>query len=154
MSLAMTLPFETTLHVRDHCLCLHTQRAARALARHFDDAFRPLSLTNTQFSLLMSLNQPTPPAMGEIAALLVMDRTSLTAALKPLKRRNLLDVQTDEKDRRSRRVVLTAKGRSLLVAATEIWRSAHDMLHAQLDGATRANLPAGLRDVAGLLQRN
>ncbi|MFY9699033.1 MAG: MarR family transcriptional regulator, partial [Rhodoplanes sp.] len=83
-------PFETTLHVRDTCLCLHTQRAARALARRFDDAFRPLGLSNGQFSLLMSLNRPEPASMGSVAALLAMDRTTLTANLKPLARRGLV----------------------------------------------------------------
>src|SRR6202050_1017193 len=87
-----TVPFETTLLVRDCCLCLHVQRAARALARRFDEALRPLDLTNGQFSLLMSLNRPKPPAMGAVASLLVMDRTTLTAALKPLERRGLVKV--------------------------------------------------------------
>ena len=66
------------------------QRAARALARRFDAAFRPLGLTSGQFSLLMSLNRPEPPTMGAVAALLAMDRTTLTAALKPLERRGLV----------------------------------------------------------------
>jgi hypothetical protein len=57
MPTAAKPPYETTLLVRDCCLCLHVQRAARALARRFDDAFRPLDLTNGQFSLLMSLNR-------------------------------------------------------------------------------------------------
>jgi hypothetical protein len=53
MSTPIAVPFETTLHVRDNCLCLNVQRAARALARLFDEALRPLGLTNGQFSLLM-----------------------------------------------------------------------------------------------------
>lgn len=44
------VPFETTLLVRDTCLCLHVQRAARALARYFDDELRPSGLNNGQFS--------------------------------------------------------------------------------------------------------
>src|ERR1700683_996656 len=92
MSNRPKVPFETTLLVRDCCLCLHVQRAARALARRFDEALRPLDLTNGQFSLLMSLNRPKPPAMGAVASLLVMDRTTLTAALKPLERRGLATV--------------------------------------------------------------
>ena len=87
MSTAPVIPFEATLHVRDSCLCLHTQRAARALARRFDEALRPAGLTNEQFSLLMALNRPQPPALGDVAALLGADRTTLTAALKPLVRR-------------------------------------------------------------------
>src|SRR5919199_6973244 len=82
-----SVPFETTLEVRDTCLCLHVQRAARALARRFDEALRPVGLTHGQFSLLMSLNRPEPPTIGSVAALLAMDRTTLTANLKPLERR-------------------------------------------------------------------
>src|SRR6476660_6418251 len=93
-------PFEFTLHVRDTCLCLHVQRAARALARRVDDVLRPLGLTNGQFSLLMSLNRPEPPKIGSVAALLVMDRTTLTANLKPLQRRGLITVSADEDDKR------------------------------------------------------
>ena len=90
MSRPATVPFSTTLRVKDSCLCLHMQRAARELARRFDEALRPLALTNGQFSLLMSLNRPEPPRMGAVAMLLAMDRTTLTAALKPLERRRLL----------------------------------------------------------------
>ena len=104
------LPFSLTLHVRDHCLCLHVQRAARALARRFDDALRPLGLTQGQFSLLMSLNRPEPPSMKDVAALLAMDRTTLTANLKPLERRGLVKVKVDKTDKRGRRLHLTAAG--------------------------------------------
>src|SRR3954468_23496608 len=100
------MPFETTAHVRDHCLCLHAQRAARALARRFDEALRPVGLTNGQFSLLMSLNRPEPAGIGSGAALLAMDRTPLTAALKPLQRRGLVEIAADPADRRSRRIIL------------------------------------------------
>ncbi|TDH60730.1 MarR family transcriptional regulator [Dankookia rubra] len=115
------LPFEVTLRVRDACLCLHAQRAARALARRYDAALRPLGLTSGQFSLLMALNRPEPPAMGEVASLLAMDRTTLTANLKPLERRGLLAVTPDGADRRSRRLELTELGRTLLACALPAW---------------------------------
>src|SRR5580658_10756331 len=111
MSRAAPVPFATTLRVRDCCLCLHVQRAARVLARRFDEAFRPLGLTNGQFSLMMSLNRPEPPPMAPVAKLLAMDRTTLTAALKPLERRGLVRVQKRQSDRRSRTLILTTKGR-------------------------------------------
>src|SRR6202012_831073 len=111
------VPFATTLLVRDCCLCLHVQRAARALARRFDDVLRPFELTNGQFSLLMSLNRPAPPPMGPVASLLAMDRTTLTAALKPLERRGLVRVEVDPRDKRSRLLVLTDAGREVLAAA-------------------------------------
>lgn len=128
------LPFETTLMVRDTCLCLHVQRAARALARLFDDALRPFGLTNGQYSLLMALNRPEPPSIGQLAPFLAMDRTTLTAYLKPLERRGLVEVSIDAKDRRSRRLRLTPAGHKLLLAAVPIWKSTHDALERGMTG--------------------
>jgi DNA-binding MarR family transcriptional regulator len=102
------------------------QRAARALARRFDEVLRPFGLTNGQFSLLMSLNRPEPPSMGPVASLLAMDRTTLTAALKPLERRGLVKVLRDQSDRRTRILKLTDNGRDLLARALPIWKSTHD----------------------------
>lgn len=144
MSSPSVLPYATTLLVRDHCLCLHVQRAARALARRFDEAFRPLHLTNGQFSLLMSLNRPEPPSMAPVANLLAMDRTTLTAALKPLERRGLVRVQKDQNDRRNRALVLTAKGKDLLARAMPIWQSTHAEIERRLFGIKLDELRAGL----------
>jgi DNA-binding MarR family transcriptional regulator len=130
MSSGKSVPFETTLRVRDCCLCLHVQRAARTLARRFDEALRPFGLTNGQFSLLMSLNRPEPAGMPSIAALLAMDRTTLTAALKPLKIRGLVKVVTDRADRRSRRLSLTSAGEDLLASAVPVWEQAHREVEA------------------------
>jgi DNA-binding MarR family transcriptional regulator len=142
MSKPQVIPFETTLHVRDTCLCLHVQRAARSLARRFDEALRPLDLTNGQFSLLMSLNRPEPPQMGPVAALLAMDRTTLTAALKPLEKRGLLEIVTDRQDRRLRRMKLTPAGHALLSKALPIWIR----VHRELDEAFGEAAPERLRN--------
>ncbi|MDQ0390777.1 MarR family winged helix-turn-helix transcriptional regulator [Labrys monachus] len=147
MSKPLSVPFETTLLVRDTCLCLHVQRAARRLARRFDEALRPVGLTNNQFSLMMALNRPSPPTMAPVAALLAMDRTTLTAALKPLERRGLVEIGTDPADRRSRLLALTPAGRSLLAAAVPIWQSTHAEVEARLPGADADQLR---RDLAAL----
>ena len=145
MARAFQPSFETTLQVRDLCLCLHVQRAARALARRFADALRPLGLTNGQYSLLMSLNRPEPPGMAPVAALLAMDRTTLTAALKPLRRRRLVKVSRDPADRRGRRLALTPKGRRLLVRAVPIWKRTHAAVEALLGEGEPDRLRANLR---------
>lgn len=144
MSNLEELPYADTIEVRDACLCLHVQRAARALARRFDGAFRPLELTSGQFSLLMALNRPEPPAMGAVAAVLAMDRTTLTANLKPLERRGLVEVAVDQADRRSRRLKLTPEGRSRLAAAYPVWKQAHAAIERELAdaGRLRADLVA------------
>lgn len=126
------LPFDKTIEVRDACLCLHVQRAARALARRFDEVLRPLDLTSGQFSLLMSLNRPEPPTIGSVAELLAMDRTTLTANLKPLERRGLVTIAVDKDDKRSRRLGITPEGRALLAQAYPIWRETHTALEFRI----------------------
>ena len=121
------------------------QRAARALARRFDEALRPVGLTNGQFSLLMSLNRPVPPGIGSVAALLAMDRTTLTAALKPLERRGLVKVTVDPTDRRGRRMTLTARGRTLLASAVPIWERTHAALEGVLSDGDPDRLRSDLR---------
>ena len=141
----MTVPFQTTLLVRDSCLCLHVQRAARALSRRFDDALKPVGLTNEQFSLLMSLNRPVPARMRDVAELLAVDRTTLTAAVKVLQRRGLLHSAVDPSDRRGRLLTLTAAGRKALAAAAPVWKRHHRAVEKLLGGDAgkmRENLKA------------
>jgi DNA-binding MarR family transcriptional regulator len=147
MSNRKILPFEATLRVRDHCLCLAVQRAARALARRFDDAMRSVDLTHGQFSLLMSLNRREPPTIGEVAQFLAMDRTTLTANIKPLERRGLLKVAVDKQDRRSRRLALTPAGHALLIDALPVWKETH----AAIDKMVIDRKPDHLRKVLALL---
>lgn len=132
MSNAVEIPFETTLLVRDTCLCLHVQRAARALARRFDEALRPLGLTNGQFSLMMSLNRPEPVPMGPVATLLAIDQTTLTAALKPLERRGWVNILQSPRDRRARLLSLTPSGKAVLAAAVPIWKVTHAAFEERL----------------------
>ncbi|HUZ65605.1 MAG TPA: MarR family winged helix-turn-helix transcriptional regulator [Acetobacteraceae bacterium] len=142
------VPFAVTIEVRDSCLCLHVQRAARALARHYDDALRPAGLTSGQFSLLMSLNRPAPPHMGAVSSLLAMDRTTLTANLKPLERRGLLKVSIDPADRRGRLLELTPPGRAALAAALPFWRAAQAEAERRLGPSGISRLCEDLRALA------
>lgn len=132
MSNLSAIPFSTTIHVRDHCLCLHAQRAARALARRFDQVLKPFGLTNGQFSLMMSLNRPEPASLGSVASLLGVDRTTLTAALKPLERKGWIGVVKGREDRREKYLTLTAAGLNALAPAVPVWCDTHEALEKQM----------------------
>ncbi len=149
MSNDSLLSRKALLHVRDHCVCFRARRAARALARRFDQAFLPLELTNGQFSLMMALNQREPPRIGPLAEFLGMDRTSLTAALKPLKRRGLVEVVPDPCDRRGRVMRITDAGRALLAQALPIW----ERTHQEVDASLGEHDPAALRDMLDALSQ-
>lgn len=147
MSNQPVIPFSTTLLVRDSCLCLHAQRAARALARRFDTVLKPLGLTNGQFSLMMSLNRPVPPPMAPVAALLAMDRTTLTAALKPLEKRGLVLVSANPKDKRGKLLSLTAAGTALLAKAVPIWEETHAQVETRIASGDPDRLRRDLIDL-------
>jgi len=149
MSKLDSIPVSVTHQVRDSCLCLHTQRAARALARRFDEELAAVELSSGQFSLLISLNRPEPPSLGAVAKLLAMDRTTLTANLKPLQRRGLVKVAAAREDRRSRLLQLTPAGRRLLRRAVPIWRRTHRELDRGFSRAGLADLRAGLLALSG-----
>ena len=149
MSNPHSVPYETTLEVRDTCLCLHLRRAARQVARRFDAALRPLGLTSGQFSLLMALNRQEPPTLGRVAAGLAMDRTTLTADLKPLVRRGLVAIAIDAADRRSRRLTLTASGIAVLAAAVPVWRQTEAAIEGCLTEAAPRALRAELQAIGG-----
>ena len=102
---------------------------------------------------MMALNRSEPPTIGEVAPFLAMDRTTLTAALKPLTRRGLVTIARDKADARTRRLVLTDEGRALLVQAFPVWRAEHDevdRLLLALEGGLDLD---GLRDGVALLGR-
>jgi DNA-binding MarR family transcriptional regulator len=145
MSSAKKLSVEQAPQLRGNCLCLHLQRAARSVARRFDQAFRPLDLTSGQFSLMMSLNSLDAPSIGYVSALLAMDRTTLTANLKPLERRGLVSVRVEDVDRRARRLILTPAGRALLAAAVPIWRETHAAVEGLVGMSDPNRLRADLR---------
>jgi len=143
---------EIARSVAEACLCLHVQRAARALARHFDEVFRPLEITSGQYSLLMSLNRPAP-TMGDTADFLAMDRTTLTAALKPLERRGLVKIAADAEDRRVKRLSLTAAGNAVLAKAYALWVEHHGAIEAEMHTPSAEAMRNGLVRMVEKLER-
>jgi DNA-binding MarR family transcriptional regulator len=152
MSNSKPVSKEIARSVASACLCLHVQRAARALARHFDEVFRPLEITSGQYSLLMSLNWPAP-TMGDTAEFLAMDRTTLTAALKPLQRRGLVKIVSDDADRRVKRLTLTPAGNAVLAKAYALWCEYHGAIEAAMDAPSADAMRSGLQRMVERLEQ-
>lgn len=119
-------------HIGAVCLGLQVRRAARQVGRRYDMALQPHGLTIGQFSLLTMLAAQSRWSMQSLADALGTDRSSLTAALKPLERRGLVVSATDKGDRRLRFPALTATGAALIADATESWRLVQEELEARL----------------------
>ena len=76
-----------------------------------------------------------------------MDRTTVTANLKPLERAGLVETVEGQKDRRTRGVRLTEAGAAVLATAKPIWIAEHGALEGELDGQGDA-LRVGMRAIA------
>jgi DNA-binding MarR family transcriptional regulator len=77
-----------------------------------------------------------------------MDRTTLTAALKPLERDGLVAIARDPGDRRNRLLRLTDKGRETLATAIPIWRDLHGAIEAGVAGLEPDNLRGALNSLS------
>ena len=124
--------------VKAQCNCLALRRAARQVARRYDEALKPLELSNGQFSILAALGQMEMAGTQRIGEVLGMDRTTVTAALKPLQRRDLVEQVASEADLRTRSVRLTRAGRRLLDQALPLWAQVQSLVEAELGGARSA----------------
>ena len=109
-------------HGPSECFNFALRRAARAVSRSYDEALAPLALNNGQFSMLAILTELGPLRIQQVAEALAMDRTTVTAALKPLQRRKLVRVNVARDDARAREVVVTPAGEALLSEAIPLWR--------------------------------
>lgn len=125
------------------CACQGVRRAARAVSRLYEAALAPVGLTATQFAILVAANLRGPVPLSRLAEVLVLDRTSLYRALRPLERRSALRV-VPGRDRREKDAVLTAAGRRLLAEALPLWRGAQDRMVRALGAGEWARLADGL----------
>lgn len=113
----------TQREIHDGCFCLALQRAARAVARRYDLALKPIGMTSGQFSIMTVVSGPEPLPLTKAARLLGQDRTTLSRNIAPLERDGLI-VTTIGDDERVRGLSLTQRGQQLLAAALPLWRSA------------------------------
>lgn len=134
--------------VSSECLCLGLKRAARVVARRYDEALRPLDLNNGQFSILTTVAGMEGAGIQALAEHLAMDRTTLTAALKPLERRGLIDVLVSDSDARGRIAQITPAGRALLSQAMPVWQSMQKQLTADVGRSLAAELRGHLSRIA------
>lgn len=88
--------------------------------------------------------------MGPVAELLAMDRTTLTAALKPLTRQGLVEILPGLSDKRERRLKLTDAGLALLAEALPVWIEIHAEIEKELPQGDGDHLRQNLLALSGL----
>jgi len=106
------------------CNCTALRAAARNVTKMYDEALAPLALGLNQYSILARLNRIGPRTIRELAALLVMDRSTLGHLLRPLEKRGFVKLTIAKEDRRNRVLVLTVAGKAMVARAEPFWNEA------------------------------
>ena len=140
-----------SIRVKMECAGGGLRRASRAISRFYGAAFAPLDLTGTQFSLLVAVNLGGPIPLSRLAEFLVLDRTSLYRAVKPLVRRRCVRILPGRTGR-ERTAALTEAGRRLLHEALPVWKKTQERFVGALGPEAWAALNSGLRHVVPTVQ--
>jgi DNA-binding MarR family transcriptional regulator len=130
----------------DLCNCFATRQAARHITRLYEKHLAEADVTSAQFSILVVLDEMRRASMSEMADLLVMERTTLLRAVKPLQRDGLVTAKRGDGEGDPRQVSfsLTAVGRNKLKDAMTRWMSAQQEFEAQVGPARAARMRSDL----------
>jgi DNA-binding MarR family transcriptional regulator len=137
---------------RPVCNCQAIRQAARQVTQLYDRHLAPSGLRTSQWSLLANLSRNGPQSIHELAANLVMDRTTLGRGIRPLERDGLIEIG-DGPDGRTRSLKLTAAGRKKLAQALPLWQSAQAEFETAFGSAEALNLRTTLNRVVNTIPR-
>lgn len=132
----------------DHCTNTAVKRASRRLGQLYDAVLAPSGLRSTQCALLTQIRLSHGPTLRALAEAMAMDLSALGHTLKPLQRDGLVALEADPRDRRAKRVRLTAHGEARLDSALELWRVAQARFDAEFGAEQSAALRAALERLA------
>jgi DNA-binding MarR family transcriptional regulator len=134
---------------RTVCNCLALRQAARHISQIYDGYLASEGLRTTQYSVLAKLNRLGPLSINELAKSMVMDRTTLGRAIRPLERAKLLAIGEGE-DGRTRSLRLTPTGEARLKAASAKWRDAQKKFELTFGAQDAAQLRSVLERVVSI----
>ncbi|OBZ93226.1 hypothetical protein ADU59_22440 [Pararhizobium polonicum] len=120
------------------CNCFAIRQAARFVSQLYERHYAKAGITAAQFSLLVYIAEAEKAGMADIAEAMVMERTTLVRALKPLERDGYVVSEPEGKGSRKLLLTLPPKGLQKLNEAVECWHAAQAE-YVALVGAQRAD---------------
>lgn len=121
------------------CYCIVLRKAERKVTSIYDDALRPVGVNVAQFSLLRTIESDSPISLSNIGRKTELDRSTVGRNIKVLQRMGLVKTLQAE-DRREAAVVLTPRGRGVLVDGAKLWNNAQATIEKVLGGTAARHL--------------
>lgn len=131
-----------------HCNCFAVRQAARQVTKLYEQHLGKAHLTSAQFSILASLGEEGRMTMADLARALVMDRTTLLRAMKPLQREDLLKSAASDADPRQLLFSLSSAGERRLKQAMPLWARAQEEFESGMGPGEASRLRGALLALA------
>lgn len=128
---------DTTPSLMD-CNLFATKQAARFVTQLYERHLATVNVTSSQVTILAVIHERPEITMTELAEIVVMDRTSLVRAIKPLSRDGYV-VQKSEAGSRKISLSLSKAGARKYLDAVPYWRAAQQE-YEEMIGKDRARL--------------
>ena len=134
--------------VADLCFNRALRRSSNRLFGLYDHALAACGLRGAAFGLMAQIQASGTIGIVELADIFILDRASLRYRLAPLDRAGLVELVADPRDKRSRRIRLTARGEAKLAEALPLWQAVQDRIDAQIGREDAAALRAMTNRIA------
>ena len=109
------------------CTSFNLKKATRVIQNLFDEAFKPVGLEGTQYTVLGHIFVHGPISLTKVADLMHVDRTTLARNLSPLERKGFVEIKPGS-DRRAKFINITDKGKEVLSEALPLWKKAQERI--------------------------
>jgi len=115
----------------NECTGFNLKKATRVIQNLFDEAFKPVGLEGTQYTVLAHIFVHGPISLSKVAELMHVDRTTLARNLAPLERKGLVEI-IHGSDRRAKIINITDKGKEVLAKALPLWKKTQEKIKSTL----------------------
>jgi len=105
----------------NECTGFNLKKATRVIQNLFDEAFKPVGLEGTQYTVLGHIFVHGPISLTKVAEIMHVDRTTLARNLSPLEKKGLVEIKPGS-DRRAKIITVTDKGKGVLAKALPLWK--------------------------------
>lgn len=104
------------------CTIFNIRKASRLIGQFYDQAFSPLGIRSTQFSMLLAIAYEDVATINRLSQIMGMDRTTLSRNVQILNKNGLAAINKGH-DRREQLISLTSAGKDLLERAIPVWEA-------------------------------
>lgn len=133
------------------CTAFNLKKATRIVQNMFDEAFKPIGLEGTQYTVLGHIFVHGPISLTKLADLMHVDRTTLARNLRPLEKKGLVEIKTGS-DRRAKVIDLTKRGEEVLAQALPLWKQTQGQIKSALGSDNWSSMISNLDGLVEALE--